>query len=463
MTVTLILVVVISLIGATKVSAESVDTKPLIITQTGDPEDIFPHKNAQNIFNVSINHNLTGNDTTIQLYIDTKSLDLEGVDLSEVKISEVNVSNASVDNIDKEIINGSSILSATFIPDSQSGTILVQNIKISGINSSRKVVDSDVKYDLKITSNSSDYEVISRSNNSYATSDFKIAAGSLNVVDQATGSTYLSATGSVRSRPGITISNPVTNVNSTIVVTSGAEKTKIEGTRSYSADDLNGVDNITLGADVGGRMSAYLIPTAEVHIIEDGSVNYLSNSSIKAALSHSNFHVFLGSIQLDDQEFDSKIDTKITIAESELLDGNKQQTPYIVSLHPVTTAGKIKYDISYGYTNVLTGINHNTSLYLRDQNGLNNTIWHSNKFAASIRLARGHSDGENVKLNDTRILRNTDIYSKFVGNGVSDGGIVSILEEFKKIEDDTCLFDSNYTNTTFYSSQKICVHVDTDT
>ncbi|GAB3694446.1 hypothetical protein GCM10028858_04290 [Halorubrum pallidum] len=459
------MIVAVGFIGVGEVSAESDYSYSTEINKTGDPENVYPYSDSQNTTNISIKYDVVDENSEIKLYIDISELDLENVNLSDARISEIYMSGGNVTRINDTSEEDTRVLSITLEPDSISGEIKIQKIGISGINSSRVTGVNQIQYHLGVTSNDSSYQTISESGNTYTSSKFKIAAGSLSVVDQATGSTYFSS--STRTKPGVTISNPDANVDSTIIITRGTKQMRIEGAESYSASYLDGSRNITLESNFGGVMNAFLIPTENVEIIEQDGSEYLAESSINSALHYDDFHSFLGSVRFNNQTFESKIESEIIIAESELRDGQDENTPYIISLHPVTTTGKIKHDIIYGYSDVLTGVNNNSKLYIRNKTGKNNTIWHSNQFAASIRLARGYSEGSNIELTDTQILSNTDVHSGFVENGVSDGSIISVLEEFDRNKNGNLAtdnyFSANYSNSTIYGGQTIGFDTETET
>ena len=136
------------------------------------------------------------------------------------------------------------------------------------------------------------------------------------------------------------------------------------------------------------------------------------------------------------------------------------ETPYIISIHPVTAEDKIVHEKAYGYSEVLKGANEDTEVEIKDFDGEETTIWHSNQFVAVLRLAKNYSVGEIPDLSSTQQLPNSDLDDQFVTGGVSDKGNIIISRDnttsnTSNIDIEYSLENKSYSNETIYAGSTV--------
>jgi len=257
----------------------------------------------------------------------------------------------------------------------------------------------------------------------------------------------------------VTISQIESNVNSTVVITDG-DSSDIVGYNPLTVEEMKSKDKISLNtSNLGGKIEVYLIPSENISISRDRIDTTLSDQEKKSAADKESAHVYLGTVEFKNQEYREGRAANISVATSEVRDTIGMETPYIISIHPITSNNNIVYDEYIGYSDILFGVNSGVKIPVRDANGNESRIWRSNQYVATIRLAKGQELGTPVNLTSTKRLPNSDIKNQFVKGDVSDSANIRIAnlpsEKNNGSRLDREFNSTNYTGKQLYSGEVV--------
>lgn len=423
----IIVSVSITIAGVTTVSADTRDNQTYNISDPGDPEDLFSFEKTHNISNINITtdekktdiHNMT-------LYLSFSELENAGFNLSNVNIRHSKISGGEITNSKKIDHEQNSVLAIQIQAPKNTDLVQIKSIQLDGINSSAVKFTGSIEYELGVVNQDTTrtYAELKENNLTSRSGSFQYLTGSMEISDQATVSTNYQRED--RTRSGVTITKIRSNVNSTIVITDKGSG-EVVGYQLKTAKQMNGSQMISLNtSNLGGKYNAYLIPGEEADQNEYEIGPKLSEDLKELAIDKDEFHVYLGTVQFENQKYDSDEATEVTVARAEVRDTVGMQTPYIVSIHPITADGEIYYERYVGYTDVLTGVHDELSVPIRDVNGNSSKIKRSNRYIATIRLADGQISGDSADISSTRPLLNSDISDHFVDGDVSDSAEIRV-------------------------------------
>ncbi|MFO8114626.1 MAG: PGF-CTERM sorting domain-containing protein [Halorubrum sp.] len=445
-------------VGVTLASAEADGGEPLNITNAGDTEDLFSFESTNTISNIEITRGERTNEY-LTLYINFKELQRDNINVSNVGIRNVTISNGEFIETDQFEDDDEIIITIKIESTDSDNPIQVDTVEFDGINTSTGGMTDNLHYRVAAIGNNSteSYEYLRSEEYVKNSTKFKYVDGSITVRDQATTSTNLGRDG--RTSSGVTVSRLNSNINSTIVLTD-RDNNEIVGYKSRSAKEMDGTGNISLNtSNLGGKYDAYLIPDEMINLDQEDIGTELSDKEKQSAVDKNRFHVYLGTVEFEDQKYELERTTNISVATSEVRDTVGMNTPYIIMIHPLTSDNEIIYQKYIGYSDVLVGVHDDLNIPIRDAKGNKKTIWHSNRYAATIRLAKGQEPGDPVFLNSTKRLPNSDIEDQFVEGDVSDSAIIQISNNLstgnESVQIDRLFNDSEYNITQSYSGELI--------
>ncbi|WP_141651437.1 hypothetical protein, partial [Halorubrum sp. SD626R] len=421
-----VIVVSVAAVGVAQASAETDARGSPNITDSGDTENLFSFENRHSISNIEIrtdNEKSSGGNVT--LYINLIELRNANIDLSEVAIGDTEVRNGRVIGTNKTRNDNQTIHKIKINQSNTSNPIQVDSVQLAGVNGTNGKKAGDIQYRLGIADANSTvgYKDLESDGQIRQSEKFDFVDGSITVRDQATASTTLRKNS--RTSVGVTVSKVVSNANSTIVLAN--ENGDILSYKSRTVQELSSKNGLSLNTStLGGSFNVYLIPDSRVGTQLDGTDKDTLDQIKQSAVAEDEFQMYLGTVQFNNQEYESRRITNITNITSEVRDISEANTPYIVSIHPITADGEIIYSDYIGYSNVLTGVNDGLTVPVRNISGDRGSIWHSNRYAATIRLAPRQKVGEPVNLNSTYLLPNSDIKKQFIEGGVSDSSDIHI-------------------------------------
>lgn len=415
-------------IGFDLVSAETDTDEPYFLNQTAEPENVLPGERNYNISGIRIQD--SGNndaDDNITLYVDFSDLEQNNISASSAEITSTSITNGAVTQISTDNSTDGSVFQVNIHQNNTSKDILVNRIEFQGIDTNGAKAPSTAQYRIGAINTDSEYKYsqIKNHDNILESDPLKIIGATIEVPNQATGSSQLSS--DLPSRPAVGINNFTSNVNSTIVITRGDEDPIIVGVESYMS---NPPREVAMKTEIlGGEIDIYVVPTERIQENRLDSGDSVPESVYNSTISNDEAHILQSSVNFENLEYNSSVSENITISSAKLQDRQDDSTPFVISLHPVTTSGQIVFNNSIGHSKVLTGENNNITIDLRKNSDQQTSIWQSNRFVATTRLAEGENKGEIVSLNSTSLLPNVDLEKKFIRNGVSDQGYVIINEE----------------------------------
>ncbi|WP_139042983.1 hypothetical protein [Halorubrum tropicale] len=412
---------VIVLLGTSIVDAQANNHKPTL-NSTGDPESIRIGQSGQKINNVEILVlNTSNTPEKIRLYVDLASIESNGVDTSSVSMSINGIQNGSVINTSQLNTEDTTFLAATIRPNRSSRSIHIDSVQISGINTDEAQLSRNIRYPITVT-NKTDFSSTNLTEQK-STSSFQIIDGNIRIHNQATGSTQLHR--DFRTAVGVTVDNLSGNTNSTLFITK-REHNEIISVQDLRKEVLMSEDSISVDlSNPGGNVTGYLIANSSIDTSDYDIGDYLPTKVTELALSSASGRVVNSYINFNNSSYNEPQTETIVISRAKVSDTINDETPYIISLHPVNSTGHILHDQVIARSRVLTGwsedipLNFNTTA---SQSG----IFRSNRYAASIQLALGHSAGNWVSVKKAEPLRNSDLNQQFVSDGVADGGVIII-------------------------------------
>ncbi|ESS05024.1 MAG: hypothetical protein A07HR67_00375, partial [uncultured archaeon A07HR67] len=291
-------------------------------------------------------------------------------------------------------------------------------------------------------------------------SKFNIAGGSFQFRKQATGSsdsytdgfTILSAT----------VENVQANVDSTLVIVFEDNFTRIAGLKSVPSEDLNGDDQISIryieSGGFPGPHTVYLIPESRLSSKEYNPGDELPKSASDAALATKTAESVFSLIRFDDVNSTSVINDQITVSTAALYDEQGGKTPFVLTVHPLQSDGKIIRDQYLGVSDVLSGRNDDVEIQLKRLNGAKVSLAQSNRYGVMMRLVdEGFQVGDSVSPDSLTILQNSDLNRQFVENGVSDTALISIIKSDaeKAAATDSFSATTNYDDEVLYGGGTI--------
>ena len=427
--VTLVIIVSFSvtIAGVTTVSADAHGDQTYNISDPGDPEDLFSFENTQNISNIEITADKEEtNIRNLTLYLGFSELENTGFNMSRVNIRRSEVFGGNITS--SKIIDHrqNSVLAIQIKASNTTNPVQIKSIQLDGVNSSTAENAGSIEYELGVVNQDTTrtYADLKEENLTKRSGSFRHLTGSIEISEQATVSTNYQR-GS-RTDSGVTITKIRSNVNSTVVITDRGSG-EVVGYQFKNAKEMNGSRMISLNtSNLGGKYNAYLIPSEEADQGEYEIDSELPDRLKDSAVDRDKFHVYLGTVQFEDQIYDSGEATEVTVARTEVRDTIGMKTPYIVSIHPMTADGRIHYEKYVGYSNVLTGVHDELSVPIKNSNGKSSKISRSNRYIATIRLAGGQVPGDSADISSTRPLLNSDISDHFVDGDVSDSAEIRI-------------------------------------
>ncbi|MFC7186635.1 hypothetical protein [Halorubrum yunnanense] len=422
-----VVVVLVATIGVAHVSAETHERQPLNITNSGETKDLFSFENNHTISNVEIAASEEKSaDEYKTLYINLVELQNADINVSEVTVRNSKITNGQVITTNKSRTNGEITLKVQIKQSDTSNPIQIDSVQLGGYNSSDGKITKNIQYRVAAanTNSTSDYEKLEAGGHTKNSTEFDFVDGSIRVRDQATTSTNFNK--SSRTSSGVTVSKVTSSVNSKIILIN-EENDRVVGYKSQNTREIADRDSASLNTTIlGGDISAYLIPNSKIGITKEYTGNKSPDGLKQTAIAKDRFQVYLGTVQFNSQEYESGGITNVSVATTEVRDTAGLNTPYVVSVHPITADGEVMYEKYIGYSDVLVGVNDGLSIPIRNARGSRSEIWHSNRFVATIRLAQGQTAGEPADLNSTNLLPNSDIAEQFIHGGVSDSTQVHI-------------------------------------
>ncbi|MFY4816425.1 hypothetical protein ACOJIV_27660, partial [Haloarcula sp. AONF1] len=412
--------VVLSL-GVSTVGAQTHDHKPAS-NETGNPDPIRIDQAGQNISNIEISlPDQTDTTSKIKLYLNLSSIESRGINTSSVSMSIGDIQNGSVINTTQVKSGNRTLLTATIRPNGSSRSIQIDSAQISGMDTSNAQKSTDLDYNITVTDGSgfSSTEAIEE----MSTDSFKIIDGTIEIHDQATGSPQLHQ--DTRTTIGITIADLSGNSNSTLFITRGDDN-EIIGIRGLRKSDLKTKETVSVDTSYpGGDVSGFLIANSTSGTSNYGIGDSLPTNMTDLALSADKGRIVNAGLEFANLSYENPQLDNITVSSAKVSDTIEDETPFLVSLYPVNSTGHIRHNEVIATSRVLTGWNKDVELYFNTTSNKSG-IFRSNRYAAAIQLARGHSAGDWVSPKDSKLLPNSDLNNHFVSDGVADAGVISI-------------------------------------
>jgi len=450
-------------VGVGVAESNTNETEIPTITTSGEGEDIFSNKNKTTLKNVSIKHpKKYNNRSNINVFISMSELEEENIKTNSSKIGIHNISGASVSNIGKLNHQGHTIFKVQVKLNNKTEYVHLNEIDFTGIGTSDISSTTNVQYKLGASVNKSgrDYPDLKKDDQIKKSEPFNIVTNSVRAPDQATISSKILDDSPTSA--GITIRNFVSDVDSAILITQGYNGTRLAGFGTQSATSVYGRQNISVRLDlIGGKKRIHVIPKSDINISEYKSGDYISESTLESAIATDRVHIYSGIIEFSDQKYNNSVESNLTIKKSELLDLNGDNTPYLVSIHPMTSDGRIVSNSTYGHSEKLTGTNENISIDLRSPNSTNTGLFTSNQLAATLQIYERYTAESANGSDSTYILPNSDVNDQFVNGGISDTARIKI-EVDAKSRDEIVHVDHQYirnnTSANIYSGHTIIVN-----
>ena len=359
-------------IGVGLVSGELEPGDRYSLEHTGNSENLLPGESTQTITGIEVHGgNEDESSKKVSLYISLLELKNNDVDVSSANIDSTNISNANISDVHKYHSKNDSYIRLDIEHLDPSEPILIHEITLAKLGTESATSPSQVRYELGVAQFDStvDFDELKSSGNTVESASFRIIAGEIEVPDQATESTRLS--GDDRTTGAVSMENVTSNVNSTILITREQEDAEIIGVKSY-VNNTSGSQIMSVKTPVlGGKIRAYMIADSYLPSNESEVGDTLSNSTLDTAIASDEAHIMLGAIDFDSEKYYYNNTSNITIDNARLLDAQNDNTPFIISLHPVTVSGNIALNDSIGHSKVLTGRNENIDLITHNasQNG----------------------------------------------------------------------------------------------
>lgn len=414
--------IVVSL-GATTVTAQRSENISNL-NGTGDPNPLIIDQSNQNISNIKIvPEKQRWNVTNFTIWVDLASIDEKGANVSNSSLSIKNIKNGNLSNTARSQYKNHTWLKATLHPNNLTRPVYINSLQISGIDTSNAQRSGQISYNISITNASNPSSIESAEITD--TNSFKIIGGNIEIHDQATGSPQLHS--DTRTSPGITIDDISGNTNSTLFITRGQENEIIE-LEGIPEKVLNKNQAISVYTPyLGGDITGYLVANSTLESSNFGMKDNLPPEITRSALSTDGGRIVAADVKLSNRSYESARTDKITIPSAKVSDTIEDETPYIVSLHPVDSSGHLLRNVTIASSRVLTGWSDNVNLYFNSTN-TGSGIFRSNRYVVAIQLTRGHSAGEVVHPKNFDILRNSDLDNQFVPDGVADVGTILIKD-----------------------------------
>ena len=414
--------IVVSL-GATTVTAQSSDNISNL-NETGDPNPLLIGQSNQNISNIKISpEKQRWNVAKFTIWLDLTSIEERGANVSNSSLSINNIQNGNLSNTARSQYKNHTWLKATLRPNNLTRPVYINSIQISGIDTSNAQRSEQINYNISITNASNPSSIESAELRD--TNSFKIIGGNIEIHDQATGSPQLH--NDTRTSPGITIDDISGNTNSTLFITRGPENEIIE-LEGLPEKVLNKNQAISVHTPyLGGDITGYLVANSTLGSSNFGMRDNLSPDITRSALSTDGGRIVAAGVKLSNRSYESARTDKITISSAKVSDTIEDETPYIVSLHPLDSSGHLLRNVTIASSRVLTGWSDNINLYF-NSTSTGSGIFRSNRYVVAIQLTRGHDAGEVVHPKNFDILRNSDLNNQFVSDGVADSGTILIKD-----------------------------------
>lgn len=440
-------------VGTTTADSANNETETPIIEDTGGGRDVYVYENSTTLRDVSVKTGGTG----ARIFINTKHLENNGVKTGSSNITEYNISGGKVTKINSFKHNNHTVFEIVVGQTSDSNTLDFEHLTISGLDNSRLNSTISSRFYLSVSSTESgiDYTHLLANNQVKLSRSFNIVANSVNVSDQATIST--TAFSESPTSPSITVNDIVTNVDSMILITQGYNGTEVAGIAEQPATSTQGRQNISIRLNtIGGEKRVYVIPKHEVEWEDGRPGDTVSHSTLDSATATDSAYVYSGIIDINNQTRNGTVDTDLKVRNVELLDMSGGSTPYVVSLHPITSDRQIVYDTVYGYSNKLVGKSENVSIDLKDHNTVSE-LYSKNRLAAVLQL-HNNTTVDNISSSSISPLSNSEFKHGFVGTGVSDTATIDIDEISNTSNDQaqiTDIYGSKSTRSAVYSGTMV--------
>ena len=417
------------------------------LEHTGNSGNLLPGESTQKITGIEIhsNDNDARHAENVSLFIDLLELKENDINISSVDIKTANVSNGNLNNVNKSTSEDEIHMRLDMEHLNPSDPLIIHEIVFNSLGTESAKSPSQAHYEFGVAEFGyyTSFEDLKSDSETVDSKKFKIFGGEIEVPDQATESTQLLS--DERTTGAVSMSRVNSNTNSTIVVTRGREKAEIVGIKSYPNNASVPQEMSIKTPRIGGNVRSHIIPNSYFPADELEVGDTVSNSTLETATASDSAQILLGAINFDNVEYNSSSVSNITVTNTRLLDTQDDNTPFVISLHPITVSGNIDFKSSIGHSKVLTGRNKNANIDLDVMSEDKNKIRHTNRFAISMRLAKGYDEGDIVELDSTTVLPNSDLDDQFVENGVADKGVIFISESFNyNANDMDYLYDEEY-------------------
>ncbi|WP_164471110.1 hypothetical protein [Halorubrum sp. CSM-61] len=418
-------------IGVAESDTNHTDTPT--ITTPGESEDIFLNQNKTTLRNTSITINHTGeNNTNISIFIGLEKFEEQNIETNSSKIDSYNISGADVSRISKLDHHDHTIFKIQANPKNETDRVNINEITFADIKMSNINSTVTSRYTLGVSSEKAgkNYSNLKKENQITKSEPFKIVVNSIRVPDQATVSSQALADSTTSA--GVTITDFVSDSDSVILITKGYNGTRLAGSQEQPATSVDGRQNISIRSNiVGGKKSIHVIPKSQINITEYEIGDHIPEPILNSAISMDTAHIYSGMINFSNQTYNVSDSSNLTIKEVELRDLNGDNTPYIVSIHPITADGEIVQDTLYGSSDRLTGINEDIKVNLKRSDETNSTIYSSTQLAATLQIYKNSTQQSTSYQNQTYVLPNSDVDYGFVNGGVSETARIKVDREME--------------------------------
>ncbi|WP_154020515.1 hypothetical protein [Halorubrum halophilum] len=333
------------------------ETEAPTITSSGEGEDIFSNKNKVTLANISIDYSQKyDNSSKINVYISMSELEKRNIGTKSAEIGSYNISGSSVSNISKLDNQTHTVFKIQVNPNNETEAINFDKIEILNVDTSKinSTISSRYKLGVSSNNNSENYSDLKSKDQTTRSTSFDIVVSSVEAPDQATISSQILADS--ETSPGVTLTNFVSNNDSIVIVTQGYNGTRLAGFERQSATSVSGRQNTTIGLrNIGGKKTVHVIPDSDINMTNYDYGEHIPKSKLDAAIATDTVHVFVSRIKFPDQVHNRSVNSTLALDRVSLRDLNGDKTPYIVSIHPITTDGDIVDSTIYGHSNRLTG------------------------------------------------------------------------------------------------------------